>query len=131
MNGINLLKIILSLIIIINLKAKDFYISFQYKVSNYKISFSRFNCSKAMTSSIEHKKFLFSLPCKSSSIRKCCYKNKSVIINELLKNGLIVTSNDEIINSNLKTRSKLTFLPHRFDIIMKNQIAYFYLKGNE
>ncbi|ACM93724.1 hypothetical protein NAMH_0666 [Nautilia profundicola AmH] len=27
-------------------------------------------------------------------------------------------------------RVKIVFLPHRFDIIIKNQVAYFYLKGD-
>ncbi|MEO1927920.1 MAG: hypothetical protein ABGX26_04460 [Nautiliaceae bacterium] len=48
----------------------------------------------------------------------------------LLKN-VILYSRDKVDNFSLSNISTLTFLPQRFDIIIKNGIAYFYLKGDE
>jgi len=116
------------LLITINLWG-DYFISFQYRVSNYKLSYFKFNCSKALSKVDSKKRFLFSLPCDSSVI-KCCYKHKNEIMDFLLKN-VVLYSRDKVNNFSLSNISTLTFLPQRFDIIIKNGIAYFYLKGDE
>jgi hypothetical protein len=55
-----------------------------------------------------------------------CKKYKNQIIDNLLKYKIIV--NAEYLQND---RIKIVFLPHRFDIIIKDGFAYFYLKGNE
>jgi len=129
MNGINILKIILALTVINIIYAKEVFISFQYKINNYQLSFSRFECSYAMTHVNSSKKFLFMFPCAQNDILKCCSKNRDLIIDKLLQRNIIIFSRDRLINNSLNNSAKLTFLPHRFDIIIKNGVAYFYLKG--
>ena len=128
MNGINILKTLL-IITAINLSAKEIFISFQYKVKNYRLSFSHFNCSYAMTNENSNKKLLFTLPCDEIDVIKCCYKNRDKIVNKLLNKKVIIFSEDDLTNNSLNNSAKLTYLPHRFDIIIKNGVAYFYLKG--
>jgi len=128
MNGINILKTLL-IITVINLSAKEIFISFQYKVKNYRLSFSHFNCAYAMTYENSNKKLLFTLPCNEKDIIKCCNNNKDKIVDKLIAKKVIIFSEDNLINNSLNNSAKLTFLPHRFDIIIKNSVAYFYIKG--
>jgi len=82
-----------------------------------------------MTHSKKKAKLLFSIPC-SDDVLKCCNTNKEEIIYNLLKNDIIITSVDEVDFNSLNTSSKLSYIPRRFDIIIKNGVAYFYLKGD-
>ena len=128
MSGINILKTLL-IVTAINLSAKEIFISFQYKIKNYRLSFSHFNCSNAMTVNNANKKLLFTLPCDEKDIIKCCNKNKDKIVDKLIAKKVIIFSEDNLINNSLNNSAKLTYLPHRFDIIIKNGVAYFYIKG--
>ena len=107
------------------LYADSFYISFQYATKDYKEIYSKFNCSKAL-SKFKRGEFLFSLPCNEKKIIKFCYKNKEILIDKLLKKDIIFISRDKIYNTYIQTHKKLTFLPHKFDIIIKNDKIYFY-----
>jgi len=51
-----------------------------------------------------------------------CKKEKNKIILKMLKYKSYIYSKNNYL--------KLTFPPKRFDIIIKNGVAYFYLKGN-
>lgn len=128
MHGTDILKIIL-LAVLINLAvAGDYYISFKYYVKNYRLVYSKFNCSKALTNSKAPKKLLFSFKCRGD-ISECCFKYKDKIVDLLLKKVVFISSNDHIEKTKLTTTQKLTFLPQRFDIIIKNGSIYFYIKG--
>jgi len=81
-----------------------------------------------MTNTPYRKKyFLFSLPCDTDNIKTFCKKNRDVIVDKLLKQNIILTSFDNSDNYFLSTKTKLTYLPHKFDIIIKNSKIYFYL----
>jgi hypothetical protein len=129
MNGINFLKTFL-ILIFINLYAKEVFISFQYKVDNYKLAFFNFNCSEAMTQKKGDKKLLFTFFCGADNELKCCYLHKDLIVSKLLEDKIIITSSDSLRNNSLNNSSKLTYLPGRFDIIINNGVVYFYKKGD-
>jgi len=110
-------------------RGEEIYISFQYSTKNYKLIYDNFNCSFSIINfSTQNGKLLFSLPYNDKSVIKFCYKNRENIIDNLLKQKIVFTSRDKIYNTFLETHKKLTFLPHKFDIIIKNGYAYFYLK---
>ena len=110
-------------------RGEEVYISFQYSTKNYKLIYDNFNCSYSILDSLKgDKKFLFSLFYNDNTILHFCYKNREEIINNLLKEGIVLSSREKIYNTFLETHKKLTFLPHKFDIIIKNGYAYFYLK---
>ena len=71
--------------------------------------------------------YLFKIPTDKKDIIKICYENKEKIIDYLLKKEVFVTANERSDNS-FSSRIVATFLPKRFDIIIKNGYAYFYLK---
>ncbi|MEO1924181.1 MAG: hypothetical protein ABGX25_06705 [Nautiliaceae bacterium] len=121
-------KTILILILLTQINAKEVFISFSFVSYNNKLVYNNFNCSFALTSSEENGVFLFSLPCNSDDIIKFCYKNSSLIIENLLKKNVFFYSNEKLDNNFYFGRSKITFTPKRFDIIIKDNWAYFYLK---
>jgi len=107
---------------------KDYYISFSFSSLNTKLIYTKFNCSKALTASKLPKKFLFKIPC-NKTIKKCCQLNQKMIIDKLLKNNIYIYSFNYMKNNIIfKNYSKLTFLPKRFDIILKDGYLYFYLR---
>jgi len=121
---------ILKILITINfLFANDYFISFQYKIKNYRVEFFNFNCAKALSVKNSKKVFLFSFPCDNENIQNCCLLNENKIVDFLLKKSVVISSEDELRSNSLQTSSKLTYLPQRFDIIIKDGIAYFYQKG--
>ena len=105
----------------------DYFISFSFVNINSKIIISNFDCSKALTFDSSKKKYLFKLPLKKD-IKTTCKEFKEEIITHLLKNEVIIYSNEEVKQKYIKSRVKLTFLPKRFDIIIKNGFVEFYLK---
>jgi len=84
-----------------------------------------------MTKSGCKKEFRFKFPADGSDIKKICLKNKEKIIQRLLEEDIYSASYDSLTGTKLKTSSKLTYLPHRFDIIIKNGYVYFFEKGGE
>jgi hypothetical protein len=49
----------------------------------------------------------------------------------LLQNKIYIYSNEKIRNFSITSRVVATYLVKRFDIIIKDGFAYFYLKGDE
>lgn len=114
----------ISILIIINFLFGDYYISFDFTSKNGVLTSYHFNCSKALTNSNIRKKLIFIIPVKSKNIKLICKNNQQKIINNLLRYQFFITSNDNAFNF----KTKGVFLPKRFDIIIKNNKAYFYLK---
>ena len=130
MSGINFLRIILLLIIIQFISARDYFISFSFVSKNGKIIYNKFNCSNALSNIDTPKKLIFILPLKKN-IKTTCLYYKDFIIDTLLKKGIYLYASDVLYSNYLKTRIKVTFLPIRFDIIIKDKRVYFYLKETE
>lgn len=86
---------------------------------------STLECSKSLTTDNLNKKLLFTLNVDETDPLLICKKYKNKIIDQLLKYKAII--NAQYMQND---RIKILFLPHRFDIIIKNQTAYFYLKGD-
>jgi len=118
------------IICLTNLFSRDVFISFQYKSINNVLKVSNFNCSFAMTKSSKRATFLFKIPTINKNILQICKRNKEKIINYLLQEEIYITSNEKVNNFSITSRVVATFLVKRFDIIIKNQVAYFYLKGD-
>jgi len=126
-----LLKIVQIVILICSsLFAKDYFISFRYSIKNFQLTYSKFNCSKALSKSKNKGIFLFSLPC-DSNIKKCCKQYEDIIAKKLLKLQIYTYSHDKLNKNLLNSTSKLTFTPKRFGIILKDGEMKFYLKGED
>jgi len=124
----NILRAVIILTILLTLiNAKDYFLSFSFININGKIIYANFNCSKALSYKHSPKKYLFSLPLYKD-IKTTCKIYKEKIIDILLKQKVFVYSNEKLSKNNSKSRIKLTFLPKRFDIIIKNGVVKFYLK---
>ena len=119
-----MLKNGIGILIIINFLFADYYISFDFTSKNGILISYHFNCSKTLTTSNKKEKLIFALPVKSKNIKLMCKNNQQKIINNLLKYQFFITSYDTEFNFKIKG----VFLPKRFDIIIKNNKAYFYLK---
>jgi len=115
------------LFVFLFLKADDYFISFSFIQINGKLIFTEFNCARAMVFKESKKKYLFTIPFKKNIKNSCNIYNEK-IIDRVLKSEVFVYSNEQLSHSYLKSRTKLTFLPKRFDIIVKNGVLYFYLK---
>ena len=115
-------------ILAIFINARDYFISFSFINVNGKIIYTEFNCSPALSYKNSSEKFLFFFPL-NKNITNTCKKYENQIIDNLLKQKIYVYSNEKLTKGNLKSRIKLTFLPKRFDIIIKDNYVYFYLKG--
>jgi len=122
-----MLKTGIIILLLNNLLFGDYFISFDFMSKNSKIIFFHFNCSKALTIKNSKKIFLFSLPLKKNIKTTCNFYEKK-IIDFLLKRKVVIYSNEKLEKNNLNTQTKLTFLPKRFDIIIKNGFVKFYLK---
>jgi len=109
--------------------ARDYYISFDFVNVNNKLIVSNFVCSKALSEKTSFKKFLFSLPL-DKNIKTTCEKNRDFIVSKLLKLGVRV-SNYTVLHGRIDSKTKIVFLPKRFDIIIKNDRVYFYLKEED
>jgi len=81
-----------------------------------------------LSNSNDNKKFLFKLHCNETTIKNFCKKNEEMIFKKLLKTGVYSYNQDLLKNTFITSYSKLTFTPKRFDIIIKNNEIYFYLK---
>ena len=81
-----------------------------------------------MTSSDNNKKFLFKLPFDEKTVKEFCKKNEEKIFQKLLETDVYSYNQDLLNNTSITSFSKLTFMPKRFDIIIKNNEIYFYLK---
>ena len=119
------------IICLTNLFSRDIFISFQYKSVNYVLKVSNFNCTQAITKSNKKAIFLFKIPTNDKNILLICKKNKDKIINNLFQNNMFIYSNEKVRNFSITSRVIATYLVKRFDIIIKNGYAYFYLKGDE
>ena len=117
--------ILITLVICIN--AQDYFISFAFIQKNGKIIYDKFNCSKPLTTKYSKSTFLFSLPLVKD-IKTTCIYYKDKIIDFLLKDDIYLKKKKKMYKNYLKSRIKLTFLPKRFDIIIKNGEVKFYLK---
>ncbi|WP_456479299.1 hypothetical protein [Nautilia sp.] len=106
----------------------DYYLSYKAVVKNYLLLFSQLECSKTLTLKNSPKKLLFVLETGSESgkVTEICKRYKNEIINRLLRYQAVVNA-----FYSKEDRVKIVFLPHRFDIIIKNQKTYFYIKGDE
>ncbi len=124
---IRIIGIKLLLILISFLRAEEYFISFQLSSKNYRLIYENFNCSKKLTHTTGKKIFLFDIKCNKNNILKCCYEHKNEIIDKLINSKITITGRDEISNKQ-NSHAKLTFLPSTFDIIIKDQMLYFYLK---
>ena len=124
------MRIIILLIIIQFISARDYFLSFSIISKNGKIVYDKFNCSNALSNLNTPKIFLFRLPLKKN-IQTTCLYYKDFIIDKLLKKHIYVYSSDILYSNYLQNKIKITFLPVRFDIIIKDKEVYFYLKGTE
>jgi len=124
-----MLKIGILISIIVNFLFADYYISFDFTSVNGALVSYHFNCSKTIIDyNTKKQKFLFSIPVKSNNVYFICKKNQMKIINKLLRYHLNIYSYDKTFDSNIYSEIKGVFLPRLFDIIIKNNKAYFYLK---
>jgi len=102
----------------------DYFLSYNAVIKNSVLISSKLECSKCLTNKTSKKKLLFRLDVDEKNAVKICKKYKNEIIDRLLQYNTIINAryftNDRI---------KIVFLPHRFDIIIKNSVAYFYIKG--
>jgi len=125
---IRIIGIKLLIILLINfLRAEEYIVSFQLSTRNYIQTFENFTCSKKLTQTAGKKKFLFKIDCEINDILKCCNRYRSEIINNLITSKIVITGGDEI-SYRKNSYTKLTFLPASFDIILKDEKMYFYLK---
>jgi len=125
-SGINIFKICL----LINLLYADYFISFSFTSLNNIIIYYELNCARTLTNKNIERKLLFKIPTMYLQVKKLCKYQSQILIDNLIKFESIIYSNDEIFQNRYNFRTKLTFPPKRFDIIIKNGIAYFYLKGD-
>ena len=123
-SGINIFKICL----LINFLYADYFISFSFTSLNNKIISYELNCAKAMTNENIERKLLFKIPTMYLKVKKLCKYQSQILIDNLMKFESIIYSNDEIVQNRYNFKTKLTFPPKRFDIIIKNETVYFYLK---
>ena len=111
------------------INAKDYFISFDFSSTDYVLRSYNFNCSAAMTNDNNQKYiFLFEFPTRYKNISDVCKFNQAKIIKYLLKYKFHISSNETKKNNYLFSRIKGVFLPKRFDIIIKNGFVKFYLK---
>ncbi len=97
--------------------AQEYYISFRFVLQNDNLLIENFNCAKVLSEKSCKKVFLFSL-----KVRKFdCNKLKEQIISYLLKDEVYVTSFKD-----KSSKVVVTYLPKLFDIIIKDDVAYFY-----
>jgi len=71
------------------------------------------------------------LPFNAKNIQEFCKKNEEIILQKLLKLNVYSYNQDLLHNTSINSYSKLTFMPKRFDIIIKNNEVYFYLKEED
>ena len=81
-----------------------------------------------MTKNYRKGQLIFSIDTDYLKAEEVCKKDSSKIVDNLLKYKGVIYSNDKLKNFSLKNREKLSFPPRRFDIIIKNYRAYFFLK---
>ncbi len=122
-------KIGIIILILNNFLFGDYFISFDFTSLNSKIITFHFNCSKAMVESYTKKRFLFKFKTPYKNIKKICKFQKNKIIDNLLKEKFRINAYILKRNNYIVSREKGVYLPKRFDIIIKNNYAYFYIKG--
>ncbi len=124
-----MLKTGIIILILNNLLFGDYFISFDFTSINSKIISFHFNCTRAMVNNYSKKKFLFKFKTPYKDIEKICKLQKNKIIDNLLKEKFHINSFVLKRNNYIVSREKGVYLPKRFDIIIKNNYVYFYLKG--
>jgi len=148
--------LIFAVMVIADCKGADFFLSFSVTNINFKNVNYQINISRALTEENKKKKFLFKIECdninpqnirkekekrgkKKGKEKECkiwynktieiCLKTQSEkIFNELLKRDIILTSLSKKTSNSFYEKTKIVYLPKRFDIIIKNNEAYFYIK---
>ncbi len=128
-NGINTLKRILLILLAVCSFARDYYISFDFVSKNGQLRAEHFNCSEALFNTDSSKKLFLILPLHKD-IKSTCLRYKDEIISKLLKKEIVISGSDDF-SSKIKMKTKLVFLPQRFDIIIKGDEVYFYIKEEE
>ena len=116
---------------LLNILKADYYISFDFVVKNGILNAFNFNCSLALTKLSTNKKYLFSFYTPYKNIKKICNYEKDKIVENLLKYEFHINSTDKKIKNDIFYRIKGVFLPERFDIIVKGNRVYFYLKEED
>ncbi len=123
------MKTTIILITVLTINASDYFISFDFSSKNGVLTSYNFNCSKSMTYSDKLSKLLFKIKTPYKNIENLCKYNQNDIIKNLLKFKFYVSGNDKKTTKVVYSKIKGVFLPTLFDIIIKNNTAYFYLKG--
>ena len=103
----------------------SYYLSYRAVTKNFSLIYSKLECSKALVKINFSKKLLFAIDTDEKDPLKVCKIHSEEIIDKLIKHKIIVNS-----TFNRNDKIKIIFLPHLFDIIIKNNIAYFYIKGD-
>ena len=106
----------------------DYFISLHLTSVNNKLINYKLDYSKAMTSSNKRTKFLFFIDTPYLKVKDVLKYQQSEIINKLLKENVFIYSNSLLRKNYFYEKSKLSYTPKRFDIIIKNHRAYFFLK---
>ena len=120
-----MLKFILTIIAVISY-SKEVYISFDFVSLNQKIISGNFFCSKALVNSCNKKKFVFKIKTNFKNEFLICKLKKEELISKLLQFKANIYSNEYLSNKTFYSRIKLSFPPKKFNIIIKDNTAYFY-----
>ncbi len=122
---------IIILITVLVINASEYYISFDFSSKNGVLTSYNFNCAKCMTSSYNIPKLLFVLNTNFKTVNDLCNFQQKEIINSLLKYKFHISSYDKKTLNSIYSKTKGVFLPIRFDIIIRDKKAYFYIKEND
>jgi hypothetical protein len=102
--------------------ATDYYLSFQFVTHDYKLFSYKIEYSKALTNpKLKTIKTIIYYP-KHKTLKNIFKYEADNIVDLLSKNGVIIYNNDEVNNFMIKNRTKLSFPPKRFNIILKDGI---------
>ena len=112
----------ISLLIIISF-AKEYFISFRFSSLNSLLINQNFICTEALIKHSCKRKFAFAIEVDSEFK---CENYKEKIIEKLIRSQVIITSFQEKINNSYYFKETLIYPPKLFDIIIKDDVAYFY-----
>ena len=122
---------IIILITVLVINASEYFISFDYSSKNGVLTSYNFNCSKSMTSSENFSKLLFIIKTPYKNLKEICKYHQKEIVDNLLRFQFFVSGYDKKNLSSVFSKTKGVFLPVRFDIIIRDKKAYFYIKEND
>lgn len=102
--------------------ATDYYLSFQFITHDYKLFSYKIEYSKALTNpKLKTIKTIIYYP-EHKTLKNIFKYEADNIVDLLSKNGVIIYNNDKTHNFILQNRTKLSFPPKRFNIILKDGI---------